>query len=234
MSQSNLSLSRRSLADQVSDLIVELILKDGLVEGDRLPPTAELVERFGVSRTVLREALASLAGRGVVSRSQGKECVVATPGAANLTSLLQFRIRKDAVSVADIMQVRLALEVSAARACATSRSEAHLALMRAQLDALAAARTDRAYHAADVALHRAIAEGSGNPLLALILDALGEFLTDVRVRATANRRRRGGTLDQAVEEHRNIIDAVESRDPEAAEQAMLDHLRHTADELEVS
>lgn len=234
MSQPNVILSRRSLADQVTDLITELILTEGLVEGDPLPPTAELAERFGVSRTVLREALASLAGRGVISRSQGKECVVATPGAANLTSLLQFRIRKDAVDVADIMQVRLALEVSAARTCATNRSEAQLALMHAQLDALAAARNDRGYHAADVALHRAIAEGSGNALLTLILDALGEFLTDVRVRATANRRRRGGTLDQAVKEHKAIVDAIEARDPEAAEQAMLDHLRRTAAEFQTS
>ena len=69
----SVTLSRRSLADQVADALIDLILKEGLQEGDSLPSTAELSERFGVSRTVVREALAALAGRGILSRSQGRE-----------------------------------------------------------------------------------------------------------------------------------------------------------------
>jgi DNA-binding transcriptional regulator YhcF (GntR family) len=98
------SLSRRSLADQVADALAQYILEEGLQEGDSLPSTAELAERFDVSRTVVREALADLAGRGVLTRSQGRESIVATPGSSELTSLLQFRLRRSDMATDDIFE----------------------------------------------------------------------------------------------------------------------------------
>lgn len=224
-------LSRRSLADQVADALVELILDEGLQEGDALPSTAELSERFEVSRTVVREALAALAGRGVLSRSQGRESVVATPDASNLVNLLQFRIRRDEVDVEHIMELRLALEVTAARGAARNRTDEHITELRLLLDKLAATTGEAAFHTADIALHRSVAVASGNPLLALILDALVDFLQDVRVRATKARKARGEGMEEVLDQHRRVIDAIAAGDPAAAEHAMQDHLVSTIGEF---
>src|SRR3954447_10015225 len=103
MSEPVTQLSRRSLAEQVTDSLIEYILAEGLTEGDSLPSSAELSERYGVSRTVIREALAALGGRGVLTRSQGRESVVATPGASDLVKLLQFRVSRRDVGLGHIL-----------------------------------------------------------------------------------------------------------------------------------
>lgn len=230
--QPAVSLSRRSLADQVADALVDLILEEGLHEGDSLPSTAELSERFGVSRTVVREALAALAGRGILTRSQGRECVVATPGSDELHRLLRFRIRRDEVSLTDILDTRLALEVMSARLAAANATEADRVEIQHQLEALAAARKEPAYHEADIALHRAIAVASGNHLLVLILDALVDFLREVRVQATKARKSRGESLEPVIEQHRRIVQAIDARDADGAAGAMRDHLDRTRAELD--
>lgn len=226
------TLTRRSLADQVADALVTLILEENLQEGASLPPTAELSDRFGVSRTVVREALATLTGQGILSRSQGRECVVATPGLSDLSRLLQFRIRHDAVGPREILQCRVALEVTAAAAAAAHRTDDDIALLRLRMDELAAARGDRSFHQADIALHAAVAQASHNPLLVLMLDALVDFLREVRVQATKRRRSRGLSLDSVIDEHRRIVDAVASGDPAKAEKAMRVHLDRTAAEFD--
>src|SRR5437868_2700937 len=80
-----------TLASRVADSLVAFILEEGLKEGNPLPATADLAERYGVSRTVVREAIADLAGRGILVRSQGKESIVAMPGHPQLHGLFQFR-----------------------------------------------------------------------------------------------------------------------------------------------
>ena len=224
-------LSRRSLADQVAEALINLILDEGLTEGDSLPSTAELSARFGVSRTVVREALAALAGQGLLTRGQGRDSIVATPGTTQLTSLLQFHVRRDAVEASHIIDTRMALEVLAAEGAATSRTPEDVERLESALAALAAATKEQRFHQADLDLHRAIAEASRNPLITLILDALVDFLRDVRIKATRSRRTRGVGLDSAVEEHRAIVEAIVAGDPVAAAAAMRAHLESTAAEF---
>ena len=224
-------LSRRSLADQVAEALMRLILDEGLVEGDTLPSTAELSERFGVSRTVVREALAALAGQGLLTRGQGRDSVVATPGTTQLTSLLQFHVRRDAVEANHIIETRMALEVLAAQGAAASRTPEDIERLEAALAALGAATSEQRFHQADIDLHRTIAEISRNPLLTLILDALVDFLRDVRIKATRSRRTRGVGLDAAVEEHRAIVRAIVNGNAKAAAGAMRAHLESTAAEF---
>jgi len=226
------SLSRRSLADQVADALAQYILEEELHEGDSLPSTAELAERFEVSRTVIREALADLAGRGLLTRSQGRESVVATPGSNELSSLLQFRMRRSAVATEDIFECRSALELTTARGAALRASEDDVATLWELLAALDAAKGDKGFHQADIALHRAIAVVSGNGLVVLILDSLVDLLREVRVTATRNRKARGENLEEVVEQHRRIVKAIAAKDPKAATAAMTDHLNHTREEYE--
>lgn len=227
-------LVRRSLADQVADALVQLILDENLREGESISPTAELSERFGVSRTVVREALATLTGQGILSRSQGRESVVATPGLEDLSRLFQFRIRRDAVGPQEILQCRVALEVTAAAAAAVRRTQSDIAVLQDRMDTLATVPDDKAFHQADIELHRAVAQASHNSLIVLILDALVDSLRDVRVQATKRRRSRGFSLDPVVEEHRRIVEAIAAGDSALAEQAMRDHLARTAAEFDAA
>jgi DNA-binding FadR family transcriptional regulator len=221
------ALTRRSLADQVADALGEYILEHDLKEGDSLPSSGELSEQFGVSRTVIREALAALAGRGVLTRSQGRESVVAMPGVGDLVNLLQFSIRREDVTLLNIIDARLGLEVTAARRAAEHATAEQQAEIAAELDALVAAKKDSSFHESDIRLHRAIAVASGNPLLVLILDALADFLMDFRVSATRNRRSRGESLDAVVEQHRKIVKAITAGNGDAAAEAMRQHLEAT-------
>ena len=231
MSEPVTQLSRRSLAEQVTDSLIEYILAEGLTEGDSLPSSAELSERYGVSRTVIREALAALGGRGVLTRSQGRESVVATPGASDLVKLLQFRVTRKDVGLDHILDARIGLEVTGARRAAELATPEQVADIRAEFEALAETKKESGYHAADVNLHRAIAVASANPLIVLILDALGDFLMDFRVKATKNRKARGESLEPVIDQHRQIVEAIEAGDGEAAAEAMRSHLEASRAEI---
>lgn len=222
---------KQSLAQRVSDALIEFIVTEKLPEGAALPSAAELSERFGVSRTVIREALASLVGRGVITLSQGREGVVAVPDASDLGQLLKFRLHRADVSQLNILDARLGLEVISASLAAANASDEELGLIKGELDAQIAATTDAAYHRHDVGLHRAIAVASHNPLLLMMLDALEELVLDMRVRATRNRRSRGESLEPVKGQHRAIVEAIESRDPKRAADAMRAHLESTRTEL---
>src|SRR5690606_33355018 len=103
---------------RVSEQLLELLQTDGLVEGDSIPPTGELAERFGVSRTVIREALAELTGRGIISRQQGREGIVSVPGSDQISVLLRSRMGTDEFSFAQLHELREVLELEAARMAA--------------------------------------------------------------------------------------------------------------------
>lgn len=229
--ESPMRLTRRSLAEQVADALVDYIMTEGLEEGDSLPSTAELSERYDVSRTVIREALAALAGRGVLTRSQGRESVVATPDATDLTRLLQFRVHRDEVTLENIIDARLGLETIAARLAAKNATDEELEAMQLEMTALEEAKKESAYHHADIRVHRAIAVASHNPLIVLILDALGDFMMDFRVKATKNRKARGESLEPVIKQHKDIVEAIASRDVEGAGEAMRAHLAASREEI---
>lgn len=227
------ALSRQSLSDRIAEVLLDYIVDEGLHEGDSLPSTADLAERFGVSRTVIREALAVLGGRGVLQRAQGKESVVARPGTDSLTRVLQFQLRQPTpLDTADVFECRFALEVSAAGSAARKANGDAIAVLRAKLKDLRAATKEDDFHVADIELHRAIVLASGNELILLILDSLVEIMRELRVTATRNRFARGHGFDEAIEEHAAIVEAIAAHDAEAAERAMKLHLETTRREYE--
>lgn len=214
-------VSRRTFTDQVSDAILDLIRDRGLEDGDMLPPTAELAERFGVSRPVIREALAELAGRGMIARRQGRESVVRLPGAEEIARLLDHQVKQTKISDVQLHELREALELRSARLAATRADEADLDELRRWLTALKDAERDiEASLEADVELHRAVVVASGNPAFALVADSVAPLLLSSRRHAWQSYRARGGAYDELIARHERIVEAVESGDPDAAEAAM--------------
>lgn len=220
-------VTKTTLATKVADALVAYILEEGLKKGALLPATADLADRYGVSRTVVREAIADLAGRGLLQRGQGRETVVLLPGSEQLHGLLQFRALSDGVTPEQVLETRRAIEGITARLAAERRDEAELDEMKAALDAMRAARNDTEYHDADIRFHHLLAVAAENPLILLIFEGIESLARELRIRATLSRRAQGESFEPIHAAHRAIYNAVLQRDPGRAERAMLAHLRQS-------
>lgn len=212
-----------SLSDQVTDQMMELIAQGRLKPGQKLPSERELAEQFGVSRTVIREAVRSLTAKGLLEVNAGSGMVVRKPTASSIADhfKLLLRLNSDGDPLEYIFDVRHVLEVEIAGRAALKATpediqemERHLNLMAQSLDNLEQAAT------ADVEFHAALARATQNPLFAILLSSISGIMLEVR--------RLGFTLtgapDRVLEEHARILEQVRAGDAEGARQTMSDHL----------
>jgi GntR family transcriptional repressor for pyruvate dehydrogenase complex len=209
------------LADKVAGRLERAILSGQLAGGDRLPPERVLGDRFGVSRTVIREAIRSLAAKGMVEVRSGSGTVVARMGVVSVAETMQLHLRGASIEYDLIDEVRMMLEVHVAGLAAERATEADLDGMRAVLQSMAAAAADHqrcAVH--DAEFHRCVARATHNPLYLMVLDAIGEPIMTVR-EATLSLAGRPAT---AVDAHQRILDRVAGQDPDGAREAMRAHL----------
>lgn len=229
-------IGRATLSDRVADAVIALIQARGLREGEALPPTAELAEEFDVSRPVVREALAELAGRGLLKRQQGREGIFTLPGSRQLSELLALRLAHRHIALTDLHEFRETVEVGAARLAAqrvaAGAPDDHR--LRERLHALAAAGTEEAMHEADLALHHAIARASGNDVFVLVLDSLAPLLRESRATVWSGYVRAGGDTRRAVDLHTDLVDRVLAGDPEGAAEAMVRDLADTRSAIAVA
>jgi GntR family transcriptional repressor for pyruvate dehydrogenase complex len=210
------------LADKVADAILETILSRRLKPGDALPPERELSQQFGVSRTVIREAVRSLAGKGLVQAVAGSGVRVLAVDTDTVSESMRNLIRGAEFEYGKVHEMRRVIEVAAAGFAAERATSADIVVierallaMRQQLDDLEACVQ------ADLAFHRALAIATHNELFLVLHDSLGDALLEVRRRNLgrgAARRRR------VVAAHDEILEAVRRHDSEAAQAMMRNHL----------
>ena len=212
------------LAHRVYDALLDDITAGRLKAGDRLPVEPALAESFGVSRTVIREAVSRLKADGLVRSRQGAGVFV-----SQARSQRAFRIAEPEGSgarlVREIFELRLGLEVEAATLAARRRSAEDLKALHAAVVAMEATKlgADDGV-AADVDFHRRIALAAANAQFADLLRYLQVFLRQSISIARANTRRQPHLIDAVMEEHRAVLRAIEAGDAEAAGAAMRDHL----------
>lgn len=229
----NRSQARVPLTDVVSDQLQQLLKEKGLSEGDSIPATGELASRFNVSRTVVREALAELTGRGLLRRQQGREGTVALPGGDHLLQVFQSRIGAEEISFDQLQDFREVLEVGSARMAARHATLSDIARLSDLLHAMRTAEDDNAMLAVDVEFHRAIAY-SANPLFGLVLDGLSPLLMESRLAVWAAYIKGGGGVEVSIGRHVALRDRIAERDEEGAATAMhcdLDDTRHGLTDL---
>ena len=209
------------LADKVAGLLKSAILSGQLAAGDRLPPERVLGERFGVSRTVIREAIRGLAAMGMVEVRSGSGTVVARVGAGSVAETMQLYLRGASIEYDLIDEVRTMVEVHVAGVAAERATEEDLEGMREALSSMAVTVGDNHRCAShDAEFHRSVARATHNPLYLVVLDAIGEPITTVRQ----------GTLSlpdrpvMAIAAHGRILDRVAAHDADGAREAMRVHL----------
>jgi GntR family transcriptional repressor for pyruvate dehydrogenase complex len=213
-----------NLADQVAQQIQDLIATRQLRPDERLPSERELAERFGVSRTVIREAVRSLAAKGLLEVKSGSGMVISVPQpssvAESMSLLLRLSSEKDPYDY--IFEVRHVLEVEIAGLAAQRATIEDIgdleALMQSQMENLD--NLERAAEA-DVDFHAALANATHNILFSILLDSVAEILLEVRRMGLTLPDVRGKVLEQ----HKKIFECVKQSDAEGARQAMIFHLR---------
>ena len=217
--------STRSRADEVVERISEEIETGRLAPGAKLPTEQAMAAAMGVSRTVVREAVAALRAEGLVMTRQGAGAFVTGD------THRSFRIDPSGlVSLEDvigIMELRQAIEVEAAALAADRASKTHHRQMNALLGAIdAAIEKGEGAVTEDFALHRAIAVASRNRRFADFLTFLGHHVIPRQTIRLAQQSAKDQRAYLAViqEEHHRIVDAIQSRDAGAARSTMRGHL----------
>lgn len=224
------ALPREStLSERVTDQIKGIIVSGQLRPGDRMPPERELARQFGVSRTVIREAVRSLMAQGLVEVYAGSGTVVRNPsaGAVAESMALFLQVGRQDFDFRKILEVRRLMEVEIAGLAAERRSQEDLEAMAAVLGQTASVGDDReGWMRNDMAFHALLAKATKNELFSLLLDSIADILVSVRRLGFDVPNPAARTLKY----HGAILEQVERGNPAAARTAMQDHL----DEAEVT
>ncbi len=214
------------LSDRVADAILETILSQRLRPGDLLPPERELGKQFGVSRTVVREAIRALDAKGLLDVRTGSGARIAAVDPSTAREAMRQLVHAITPDFASVAEVRGVLEVAAVELAAQRATVADLDRLRAALDRMTVSLDEVEDAAlADLEFHRAIATATQNVLFLMLHDSIGEALVDVRRKSFERGR---GERVLICEAHRRILDAVAAHDPTAARAAMREHLEHVA------
>lgn len=223
---------RQSLTAQLVESMTGRIQAGDYRKGDQLPTEKELIEEFGVSRTVVREAIANLKASGLVATRQGKGAFVLDEGVRS------FRISEENLSVVEevleALELRIAIESEAAALAARRRSPEELARIKEACAAMdTAIEAGRSTVDLDIAFHRAIAQATGNRHFLGLFNYLGEVLVP-RARVPTHQYDET-TLQEYLRrisaEHHQIVAAIAAGDSDAARAALRIHLGGSRDRL---
>lgn len=217
-----------SLSDKVAKQLTDAIMARELVPGQRLPSERELGEQFGVSRTVIREAIRSLAAHGLVNVTSGRGIEIGQIDSGDVTASMRLFVQgHNNLDYGKVHEVRTAFELQAAGLAALRATPEALSRLRAICDAHQRSILSKDMTAIcelDFQFHRVLAEASGNELLVAMLDSVADVLREVRNQAMVHM----GVAETALKAHRRILECVGVGDQESARRAMEKHLAEAA------
>lgn len=218
------------VSDNAIDQILNLIAEGRLKPGDRLPSERELVRQLEVSRASVREALRALEAKGIIEVKPGSGSFIRRgnqekAGPDWVPWLLAHRRE-----IMQLVELREALETRAAYLAATRASQEQVAAMKNAIDRMSEAVENGDPDItvqADKAFHESVAKACGNELIAYLLNAANEALTDPRGAILSL----PGRPAKSLAEHRLIWQAIGNRNPEQAETAVLHHIAGVVEDL---
>ena len=216
---------RRAFEDVIFQ--VEEAIADGRLQpGDRLPPERELAQQLAVSRASVREALRVLEAFGIVAARRGRGAdagsVVTSGEHSGLAGVLRISASLLRIPLSDLVDVRVAIEAMTARAAAERGADDRLAELARAMGGV----SDRdAFLELDTGFHVELARASGNALAPMLMEALREAIARQMREAFHAVPDWDATREGVAEDHRRIAEAIAARDPEAAEAAVVGHIR---------
>jgi len=212
-----------TLANRVSEELEHLIVENRLAPGDKLPSERELARQFGVSRTVIREAVRALMAKSLLEVQSGSGTVVRVPTTESVSKSVTMLLRRGGLSVDydKVNEIRRLLETEIAGLAAARRTSEDLEKLEANLEHLLQIQGDRELFAKnDVAFHIALAEATHNELFVVLLDSLSDVMLKVRETGFST----PGAAAHAIDYHRRIYEQVKAGNVEEARRVMSQHL----------
>lgn len=224
----NEPIVRRKLSDEVFDRLLALMQTGDLRVGDEMPSERELMDRFGVGRPAIREALQALASKGLISISHGERARVMRPTAQGIIQQMdlpfKLMIAGSAESLENLKNARIFFERGMAREAALKASEEDKRALRACLAQQEKCLGDaEAFINADMAFHTQLASISRNPIFTAVSEAILGWLKAHHSHVLIWTGKENLTLS----EHADIIQAIEEGDADRAEKAITQHLERS-------
>jgi len=222
---------RPKLADMIVDALRKRIGTGEVGPGEKLPTESQLSKHFGVSRTVVREAIAALAADGMVQPRQGAGVFVMPQASSAFSSIAGERSNKISVAL-NVLEVRMGIEIESAGLAAQRRSSSQEAAIHEAWNEFGRLlEKGNPTGKTDFAFHRAVAAATNNPFYIEVLDALGSRTIPCDV---ASPWGTDSVLTYEYQvglhaEHRRILEAISAADADAARDAMRDHLSRSQD-----
>lgn len=219
---------RRKLSDEVFDRLENMITSGELTPGDEMPSERVLMERFGVGRPAIREAMQSLAKMGLVSISHGERAKVLKLTARSILQQVdpttKIMLAQSMDTLEHLKSARIFFERGIAREAALKASDKDVAELRAIVERLRDSLGDAdAFISADMEFHIRIAKISGNPIFVAVSESMLAWLREYHTHMLIWTGKEKYTLV----EHEEIVDKLAVKDADGAEAAMLNHLERS-------
>lgn len=235
--EKNLNVTRKNptklkterLSSRISRLILSEIQSGQLLPGDRLPAETVLAQKYGVSRTILREAIASLKNDDILESKQGRGIIVKNP---NQRQAFRFSDVFETISVDEVnyfYEMRALLESEAAGLAAVRHTKEDMLSIKKGLEEMVeAVRSSSSGDEAHFKYNGAIAKASHNPVLieflSFLQNKLHSLAKDLRLKTMMSPER----AETVLSEHRRIVDSIFSGDSQKAKDAVIFHLKNAA------
>jgi GntR family transcriptional repressor for pyruvate dehydrogenase complex len=211
----------------------ERFVGSGAAPGAKLPSERDLARQLGVSRPIVREALRILVERGLVEVAPGRGAFVRAPRTSDAARPLDAIYRRGQATTRDLIEARRMLEGEAARLAAERCAGGELEAIERLVDRLERERDPGAQARLDLAFHTLISRAARNPVLEAMFASLSGLVFEHMLRSYAD----PSIGREANPYHRHVVEAIRRRDPDAAQQAMREHLavasRRYGDDLDV-
>ena len=218
------SLDAGTAVSAVAKRMLEIFTRGDIEAGTRLPPERQLATTLGVGRSAVREALAALEILGIVDVRPGSGTYLRGSASELLPQTLSWGLMLDEPKTRELIEVRGALEIYAARLAATRMTDEGIASLGARVDEMRANLDNLpAFVDADLQFHLELARSTDNTVLLDLLQSIRSLLRVWVDRAVQD----PGEALAAIEEHAAVQAAIATRDPDAAASAMAVHM-HTA------
>jgi DNA-binding FadR family transcriptional regulator len=216
---------RQKLSEEVRRQLLDLISSGSVGPGEPLPSERELMERLRVGRPAIREAMQSLETIGLIEIRHGERARVVEPSVGRMvdqvSETMKHLLAHSPASLENLKEARATFEREMARIAARRRSAADLARLSEIIEEQSHAVADPArFRALDGRFHREIAAVGDNPIFTALIDAVFHWLSDFHVDLVSV----PGLEQLTLAEHREILEALNRGDAEAASAAMADHL----------
>ena len=221
--------SERAERNDPQQQLISFIDHGHYAPGDKLPAERELIESLGITRSNLRKGLDALEREGVIWRHVGKGTFISNQDCS--TTFANIEQISNEITPVQMMRARLSLEPAIAREAAANASSAAVAKIVEARDRTIAATSWKAYEVGDDAFHRSVAEATGNVLLISLYDHLNQVQRTVAWSQVVRKSTVPPLDHSSFTEHNLILDAIDARDPVAAQTSMHHHLNSVSARL---